>query len=225
MTNSLLFPDMDLAPAFEFPQPLTEKYRPATIAGFAGLAEVKKSLAGYINRPRDCGMLFVGSAGTGKTSMGIALANELRAFVTHVPAKECTLARVRDIAFHCWYVPPQGYTRHLILIDEMDLASLDAQNAILSYLDGTETIPGVTWIFTCNDTTRLADRFMSRCRILQFSTYAIQADAAKLLESVWDREAQPTAPKPNFARMIKDALGNVRAALQVLESRLDSASI
>jgi hypothetical protein len=61
---------------------------------------------------------------------------------------------------------------------------------------------------------------MSRCRNLPFSTYGIQADAAKLLERVW--QAETDAPAPNFARIIKEENGNVRAALSTLDSRLDS---
>jgi replication-associated recombination protein RarA len=202
-----------------FPVPLSEKYRPARIADFAGLSEPKKILAGFVRNPSNCGFLFVGPAGTGKTSMGIALAGELQAFIHHVPAQECTVEMVRKLAFDCNYYPPMGYKRHLILIDEADLMSGPAQNAILSKLDGTEPVPDTVWVFTCNGTDRLAERFLSRNKVLNFSTYGIQADAAQLLESVWNHEA-PQAEKPNFARIIKDATGNVRSALMTLEMKM-----
>ena len=141
-------------------------------------------------------------------------------FLHHVPAGLCTVEAVREIAFTCHYYPPAGFSRHVILIDEADQMSSAAQLACLSYLDGTATIPDTVWIFTCNDTTRLQDRFLSRCRNLPFSTYGIQGDAAKLLERVWQSETEAEAP--NFARIIKEQNGNVRAALQVLDSRLDA---
>jgi replication-associated recombination protein RarA len=223
MTNSLLFPEMAPAPGFDFPEPLSDKYRPRRIADFAGLAEPKKILTGFVSNPRNCGFLFVGPAGTGKTSMGIALASELKGFMHHIKARKCTVEAVEDVVRSCHYYPPLGFNRHIILIDEADLMSIAAQETILSYLDGTDTIPVCTWVFTCNATDRFHERFLSRNRVLNFSTYAIQAEAAELLESVWTREASPEIPKPNFARLIKDATGNIRAALASLETRLDAA--
>ena len=219
MSASLLFPELsDPQAGFSFPLPLSEKYRPVRIADFAGLSEPKRVLQGFAANPMNCGFLFVGPAGTGKTSMGLALAREIRGFVHHVAAQECTVERIRELCFSCNYYPPMGYKRHVILIDEADLMSLPAQNAILSKLDGTDPVPDTVWIFTCNATDRLADRFLSRNRVLNFSTYGIQAEAAKLLETVWTAETD--AANPNFARIIKEENGNVRAALMQLEMKM-----
>jgi hypothetical protein len=37
---------------------------------------------------------------------------------------------------------------------------------------------------------------------------------------VWTKEAQADQPAPNFARLIKEVNGNVRASLMQLEMRL-----
>lgn len=220
-SQTLLFAELAPDPLLDFPEPLAERYRPQAIADFAGLGEVKRVLAGFVAKPMNCGFLFLGPAGTGKTSMGLALARELGAFVHHVKAGDCTVDEVRRLALSCWHCVPLGFKRHVILIDEADQMSTAAQLAILSYLDGTETIPDTVWIFTANATDRLADRFLSRNRVLNFSTYGIQSDATKLLESVWTRES--VNPLPNCARIIKEQNGNVRAALMVLENKLVAA--
>lgn len=223
--DTLLFPEMaDTQSGLAFPKPLSEKYRPSAIASFAGLAEPKRILSGFVRTPSNCGFIFLGSAGTGKTSMALALASELRAFVHHIPAQTCTVESIARVSFSCNYYPPAGFTRHLVLVDEADQMSAAAQLALLSKLDGTDPVPDTIWVFTCNATDRLQERFLSRNRVLNFSTYAIQSDAAALLESVWTAEAPATAPRPNFARLIKDATGNVRAALMELELKLLAAA-
>jgi len=40
-----------------------------------------------------------------------------------------------------------------------------------------------------------------------------------LLEGIWHAEA-PTSPAPNFARIIKEANGDIRAALMEIELKL-----
>ena len=220
MTPALLFPDMAALPCFDFPVPLSEKYRPRTIAEFSGLAETKRTLLGFASNPQDIGLVFQGPAGTGKTSMGLALASATNSFVYHIRSGCCTVDAVERAAFRAHHYPPMGYKRNLILVDEMDLASLPAQNICLSYLDGMATIPQTTWVFTTNDTTRLAERFLSRNRVMAFSTYGIQSDATQLMERIWSAETD--APAPNMARLIKEQNGNVRAALSILDSKLDA---
>jgi replication-associated recombination protein RarA len=234
MHTSLLFPEMAPPPSFDFPEPLSDKYRPRRIADFAGLGDKpgkngemvpgpKSILAGFAANPRSRGLLFIGPAGMGKTSMAFALASEIQGFVYHIKSRKCTIEEVERKAFSAWYVPPIGYKWNVIIVDEVDLASLAAQELMLSYLDGTNTIPNTVWVFTGNSTERLERRFLSRNLVLNFTNYRIQAEAAELLESVWTREASPNLPRPNFARIIKEATGNIREALASLETRLDAA--
>src|SRR5260370_17752457 len=111
MTSSLLSPEVAPAPGFNFPEPLSDRYRPRRIADFAGLSEPKKILSGFATNPRNCGFLFCGPAGTGKTSMGIALASEIQGFMHHIPAQKCTVHTVERTAFSCPYSPPSPFKR------------------------------------------------------------------------------------------------------------------
>ena len=113
-----------------------------------------------------------------------------------------------------------GKRMHLILIDEADQMTAAAQLFLLSKLDGTAALPNTIWIFTCNATDRLQDRFLSRVKQVEFSSYGIAAEATALLERIWDENAPGTAAKPNFARLVKENNNNVRAALMALELEL-----
>jgi replication-associated recombination protein RarA len=75
----------------EFPQPLSERYRPQRIHDFIGLERPKKIITAFAAKPYPSAWIFLGSSGTGKTTMALALAAELPAELHHIPAKECTL--------------------------------------------------------------------------------------------------------------------------------------
>lgn len=97
-----------------------------------------------------------------------------------------------------------------------------AQVSLLSKLDCTNFPPNTIFIFTCNGTERLESRFLSRLRIIEFSSYGIAKDAAALLADIWTKEAGD-APAPNFARIVKESNNNIRECLMKLETELMAA--
>jgi replication-associated recombination protein RarA len=170
------------------------------------------------------GYLFVGPSGTGKTSMGYAVGREMNAEIHHIRAQECNLASIDRVRYSCNFVPMAPYDNHLVLVDEADQMSGPAQIALLSELDGTAATPRTKFVFTCNSTENFEPRFLSRCRIVEFSTYGLAPEAIALLERVWDAETGLTdGPKPNFARIVKEANNNIRGALMSLERDIDAA--
>lgn len=205
-------------PTLAFPQSLAEKYRPRTIADFAGLEKAKRILGKFAAIPYPSAWLFVGPSGVGKTSMALALAVELGAEVHHIGSQQCRLDTLEDTVRHCNYVPLSGGF-HVVICDEADAMSDAAQKYLLSKLDSSESVPNTIWIFTANQTDRLEARFLSRCRVLEFSSYGMASEAARLLESVWNREASGS-PAPNFARIVKDGSNNIRDSLMRLETEL-----
>lgn len=204
----------------DFPVPLTERYRPRTMAEFVGLAKPKALCAKLAARPFPSAWLFVGPSGTGKTSMAMALGEMIPAEVHHIPSQSCDLATLERVSRTCAYVPAMGKRMHLVLVDEGDQMTATAQLYLLSKLDSTGQLPNTMWIFTCNSTERLQDRFLSRVKQVEFSSYGIASDAAALLERVWDENVQGTAAAPNFARLVKESNNNVREALMKLETEI-----
>lgn len=146
-------------PTLAFPQSLTEKYRPRTIAEFAGLDKPKRILSRFGANPYPSAWLFVGPSGVGKTAMALALAETLRAELHHIPSQQCLVANVEDV-IRRWYVPVSGGF-HLILVDEADRMSNAAQLHFLSKLDATAFPPQTIFVFTCNTTDGLEPRFLS----------------------------------------------------------------
>jgi replication-associated recombination protein RarA len=201
-----------------FPMPLTEKYRPRLIGDFIGLDKPKRMLVKFAANPYSSAWIFIGPPGTGKTTMALTLAEMLRAEVHHIPSQQCNVANVEDVIRLCWYVPASGGF-HLVLVDEADKMSSAAQLHFLSKLDATAFPPQTIFVFTCNTMEGLEERFLSRTRQVEFSSYGMAAEATRLLESIWQQEASGTAP-PNFARIVKESSNNIRDALMRLETEL-----
>jgi DNA polymerase III gamma/tau subunit len=206
-----------------FPVSLSEKYRPKTLDAFVGLEKPRKVLSKFAANPfPNAAFLFVGPSGTGKTSAALALCEAIRGELHHIPSQSCNVATVEDVTRQCHYVPHNNGL-HVVLVDEADQMTPQAQLAFLSKLDGTAFPPQTVFIFTANDTERLQDRFLSRCMSLQFSSHGISKDAASLLERIWVAEVGDTLEKPNFDRIVKDGKNNIRDAVNSLQVEILAA--
>ena len=227
-----LFPDIaqDCAKQTAFtldgnliPEPLSEKYRPRTIAEFIGLEKQKRILTGFSRAPKCGAWLFHGPSGTGKSTMGMALCEAIRGELHCIPSQKANIATLEEVCRMCWYVPKSG-TFHVVLVDELDVCSNAFQLALLSKLDSTARIPNTIWVFTSNGTAeelqaKLEKRFLSRCWMLEFSSYGMRSDIAALLARVWEAETGKPGDL-NWERLAKDSGTNVRAALSMLEMEL-----
>src|SRR6202049_1200390 len=191
------------APSFPFPQSLAEKYRPQGIAEFVGLEKPKKILAKFAAKPYASAWLFVGPSGVGKTSMALALASQIGAELHHLPSGKCNAQSIEDAVRMCWYAPMTPGGLHIVLVDEADQMTNAAQLALLSKLDSTDPAPNTIWIFTANDAERLERRFLSRCKLLDFSSYGLAGEIATYLDTVWHAEGG-NGNAPDLERMAKD---------------------
>lgn len=211
-----------------FPQPLAEKYRPRRIEDFSGLDKPKRILARFCANPFPSAWLLVGPSGTGKTSMALAMAEVLPAELHHIPSKNCDLATVENVCRQCHYAPRMfdGWKPcpfHLVLVDEADAMSPAAQLAFLSKLDATAFPPATIFVFTCNASSNLEARFLSRCHTVTFASYGMNGPISELLERIWTAETAGNASeKPNFSRIAKEANNNCRDAIMSLEMELMS---
>lgn len=206
------------APMLAFPQSLSEKYRPRKVADFIGLEKQRKILSKLTANPFASAWLFVGASGTGKTSIALAIAAELGAEVHHIGSQQCKIETLEATVRQCNFVPLSGGF-HVVICDEADAMSDAAQKYLLSKLDSSEPVPNTIWIFTSNATDKLEARFLSRCRVLEFSAYGLNGDLVTLLRRVWQAETN-SAPEPNWKTIT--AGNNVRGSLHALETEMMS---
>lgn len=201
---------------------LTEKYKPQRIADFAGLKTAKALMGKLARNPWQSAWLFVGDSGTGKSTLAMALANELNAEVHHVPAGKCDKAMVDKLVYDCNFVPMLGRSKwHVCIIEEADRMTVAAQDSFLSVLDGSGHFPPDTiFIFTCNSAKGLEQRFQSRCRVVPFEACNDAAELGQFLYDVWIDSAPTWATAPLMHQILAEAKGNVRAGLMAIEMEM-----
>jgi DNA polymerase III delta prime subunit len=189
------------------------------ISEFIGLEKPKKILTKFASAPYPSAWLFVGNPGVGKTSMALALAGQIGAELHHIPSQKCTADAIDNVVRQCWYAPMTPGGLHIVLVDEADRMTPSAQLALLSKLDATAFPPNTIFVFTCNETGSLEPRFLSRCRVIEFSSYGMAGEIAAYLDTVWHAEGG-NGNSPDLARLAKDSRNNLRDALMKLEIEL-----
>ena len=199
----------------EYPQSLSEKYQPDRIKGFIGLTKPKAILQNFKKKPYSSAWLFLGASGVGKTAMAQALVKEIGGELHHIPSRTCDLETVEETVRMCHYVPFGGGF-HVVLVDEADQMTQAAQVSMLSKLDSTAFPPSTIFIFTANTVDYLEKRFLSRCRVIEFSTFNIAKELPPLLRRVWKKETGKNNGI-NIRSIIERSENNVRDAYMNLE--------
>lgn len=228
-----------------FPTPLYEKYRPRHVDDFAGLDEAKQIFKGLIRAPRPCAFLLIGPPGVGKTTMGMALAEDLPGTLFDISSQRADVATFDSLQDRFAYYPARGRF-WISVVNEADQMTEKAQLRCLSLLDSSSWLrpkfgggfeqgvaPPVVWVFTCNGLgangtgipAAFEKRFLSRCMVLKFAPLTT-SQIADYLRGVWIKEfGSVNGNAPDFLALAQQSTGaSLRDALMKLEMHLLAAS-
>jgi len=140
-----------------------QKYRPTAIQDVILPTNLKESLEKIINRNGGISLLFWGRPGCGKTTVG-QLINPSETYQI-----DCTTSRsidmVRSLERYCSTFSLEG-SRKLVLLDEADHLSKDAQNAFRGVVERFSV--STDFVMTANNPNTLSEPIRSRCFPVHF---------------------------------------------------------
>tara|TARA_R100001463_G_scaffold43714_1_gene91150 strand:- start:1618 stop:2571 length:954 start_codon:yes stop_codon:yes gene_type:complete len=206
----------------------TEKYRPKNIKEIYGQNNFVLDAEHWIQNKEMPNLLLYGVAGVGKTTAAIALANDLlgefiKANFFEINASddrklETVRTRIKEIAStsKIGEVPFK-----IILLDEMDGMTKDAQNALKRIMERYSS--NCRFIITCNSRHKIIFPLQSRCANYLFKRLT-DSDMVQVMTSVLNEEGILSVSEDDLEKFITYLHGDIRRGLTELQASVSSNS-
>ena len=206
----------------------TEKYRPKKLGDVVGQYNFTIDAGSWVEQGNMPNVLLYGIAGVGKTAAGMALANDIlkddvdNNFFEINASDDRRLETVRN------QIKEIASTRKIgdapfkiILLDEMDGMTKDAQNALKRIMERYSD--NCRFIITCNDRFKIIHPLQSRCANYRFERLQTRT-MHKLLSDILEREEISHISDEDLEIFIESLHGDMRRGLTELQAVIFSKS-
>ncbi|CAF0952985.1 unnamed protein product [Adineta steineri] len=209
--------------------PWIEKYRPATLDELVSHKDIIDTIKRYMTLGEVPHLLFYGPAGTGKTSTILALAkqmytpSEMRGCVLELNASDDRgIGIVRDEIQT--FVSTQTLHKKgikLIILDEADAMTNDAQNALRRIIE--QYTATARFCFICNYLSKIIPAVQSRCTRFRFGPLSNEQMMPRLQYVIEKENVQ--IDQEGKKAILQLANGDMRRALNILQSTHMASSL
>jgi replication factor C small subunit len=200
----------------------TEKYRPTKLSDIIGQTNFVLDAEHWVANKEMPNILLYGVAGVGKTAAAISLANGIlennrKNNFFEINASddrklETVRNRIKEIAStkRIGDVPFK-----IILLDEMDGMTKDAQNALKRIMERYSD--NCRFIITCNDRHKIINPLMSRCANYNFKRLN-NKDMKYIMSEILSKENINTHSEEELDKFITYLQGDLRRGLNELQA-------
>ncbi|XP_043225524.1 replication factor C subunit 5-like [Amphibalanus amphitrite] len=202
--------------------PWVEKYRPKQLSDLISHEEIIKTIGRFMKEDALPHLLFYGPPGTGKTSTILACAKQLykpsefQAMVLELNASDDRgIGAVRN-QIQSFASTRTIFNRgfKLIILDEADAMTKDAQNALRRIIE--KYTDNVRFCLICNYLSKIIPAIQSRCTRFRFGPLATEQVAPRL-DHVVKQEGVDLSPDGRQA-LLDLAGGDMRRVLNILQA-------
>ena len=200
----------------------TEKYRPSKLSDIVGQEHFVLDAEQWVLENNMPNVLAYGMQGTGKTGAAIALAKSMLGdtfkdnFFEVNASDDRRLETVRTTIKQVAQSGTLGDAPfRIMLLDEMDGMTSDAQNALKRIMERYAN--NIRFIITCNDKSRIIFPLQSRCANYRFNPLKNEV-VLEVIKNILENEGVNGFADEDLARFIYQLDGDLRRAITEIQA-------
>jgi replication factor C small subunit len=205
----------------------TEKYRPKEFSEVKGQDEIVSKVKAFVEKGNMPHLMFTGPAGTGKSSLSLAIVralykekwreNYLELNASDERGIDVVRQKVKDFA----RTKSMSENFKIIFLDEADALTREAQQALRRTMENfTKTC---RFILSCNYSSKVIEPIQSRCVVFRFQRLDKKA-AFEILKHITEKESLQ-ADEKSLEALYSVSEGDCRRMINILQACSNSKEI